>query len=256
MTQRLTGSLPSDGRHRALPPAASRPRPGCRRGGRRDRRGGRRVISHGELERGAGRPWGAYAVRDRLDHQGCHHLLLAEMADRRCGSDDPIRSIPRQRARGQPGRAADQLSTWPPTPPACHRWTLLPATDTAIPRAGGQARRWRSIPPSGVRFLGVGEADIGARYVTSNLRLGLLATCWRLRAASVRGAAAAARHGPLGLIDNRHHANGGQRSRFASRTDARLQPSPPCARCAPGAGAPGRRASCAEAKRDRWSSSA
>jgi serine-type D-Ala-D-Ala carboxypeptidase/endopeptidase len=194
---------------------------------------GRRVIAHGEQEHGGGRPVGG----DTLFEIGSATkvfttLLLAEMAERgELALDDPIARylpagvIPPTRGGRQITLVdlATHTSGLPPMDPGFR------TTDAANPRAlAGQAEALAQYSPDRLyRFLAAFELkrDIGARYIYSNLGLGLLGHVLALRAGVHFGTLLRQRiTGPLGLADSVITPNEDQRSRFAAAHDARLRP--------------------------------
>ncbi|HEY3798480.1 MAG TPA: serine hydrolase [Caulobacteraceae bacterium] len=194
---------------------------------------GRRVIAHGDTTHGGGRPVGG----DTLFEIGSATkvfttLLLAEMAERgEVALDDPIaRYLPAGvTAPTRGGREitlidlATHTAGLPPMDPGFR------TTDPANPRAlVGQAEALARYSAERLyAFLSAFELkrDIGARYVYSNLGLGLLGHLLALRAGAAFETLLRQRiTGPLGMTDTVMTPDADQRRRLALPHNQRLQP--------------------------------
>ena len=195
--------------------------------------GGRRVVAHGEMEQAGGRRVGA----DTLFEIGSATkafttLLLAEMAERgEVALEDPVdRYLPAGvTAPARDGRRitlidlATHTSGLPSMDPGFR------TTDPQHPRAlAGQAEALAQYSAERLHaFLNrwTLTRDIGARYVYSNLGLGLLGHVLSLRAGRDFETLLRERvTGPLGLTDTVITPDEDQRSRLAIAHDGRRRP--------------------------------
>jgi serine-type D-Ala-D-Ala carboxypeptidase/endopeptidase len=196
-------------------------------------RTGCRVIAHGEMVKGGGRAVGGETLFEiGSTTKAFTALLLAEMVERgEVGLDDPVaRYLPA--GVTAPTRAGRQITLFDL---ATHT-SGLPAmdpgfrtTDPEHPRElAGQSRALADYTAERLyAFLSAWQftRDIGARYLYSNLGLGLLGHLLARRAGVDFETLLAERiAGPLGLADTVITPAAHQRSRLASGHDWRLQP--------------------------------
>lgn len=196
-------------------------------------RAGRRVIAHGEMEKGGGRPVdGDTLFEIGSTTKAFTALLLAEMAERReVGLDDRVdKYLPA--GVTAPSRAGRQITL---LDLATHTSGLpgmdpgFRTTDPEHPRLlAGQSQALADYTAERLyAFLSAWRLthDIGARYLYSNLGLGLLGHVLARRAGIDFEALLAERiTRPLGLADTVITPAERQRSRLASGHDWRLRP--------------------------------
>ena len=196
-------------------------------------RTGRRVITHGEMEKGGGRP----VDGDTLFEIGSATkaftaLLLAEMAERgEVGLDDPVdKYLPA--GVTAPSRGGRQITLLDLATHTSGLPGMDPAVRTTDPERSreltGQAQALADYTHerlyaflSGYQLTG----DVGSRYLYSNLGLGLLGHVLGLRAGIDFETLLAERiTGPLGMADTVICPAEQQHARLASGHDWRLQP--------------------------------